>query len=198
MSSFFRLVMMLTGIVMLSGCLSLGPDTKPATLFRLDPVVSESQLDEPIALKLSISSGSLLNSQRLWVYQEGGKVAGFAEARWAMPLPELFRQTLISSLEQSGTAIVLESPARVPTLRVAIRDFHVASVDGTSADALVAIKATWIDLEGEDIQHKLIRVSESASLESAGSVAGALDEANQAVLQELQSWLLSAADKGSL
>ncbi len=189
MNNFFRLVVMLLGLVILSGCLSLGPDSKPVTLFRLDPVVSDSAVEqEPMTLKLSISSGSLLNSQRLWVYQEDGKVAGFAEARWAMPLPELFRQTLISSLEQSGTAIVLESPARAPTLRVAIRDFQIQKTD-TGAEAIVAIKATWISMDGEDIRHQLIRVSESANLDSATSVAAAMDTANRNVLRQLQAWL---------
>lgn len=188
MNNLLRLMIMLLALVILNGCLSLGPDSKPVTLFRLDPVVSDSSAEQPMTLKLSISSGSLLNSQRLWVYQEGGKVAGFAEARWAMPLPELFRQTLISSLEQSGTAIVLESPARAPTLRVAIRDFQVEKTS-TGAEAIVAIKATWIGLEGENIQHKLIRASELANLDSAGSVARAMDEASQTVLLELQTWL---------
>ncbi len=196
MSSFFRLAVLLSMTVMLSACLSLGPDSKPVTLFRLDPVVSEARVEQPTPLKLSISSGSLLNSQRLWVYQGDGKVAGFAEARWAMPLPEMFRQTLISSLEQSGTAIVLESPAQVGTLRVAIRDFQVDNAAG-AAQAVVAIKATWIDLDGENIQHRLIRASESANLSSAESVAGAMNSANQSVLKELRQWLLQAVESAS-
>ena len=179
---------MLSGIVVLTGCLSLGPDSKPVTLFRLDPVVSESSADSAIPIKLSISSGSLLNSQRIWVYQNEGKVAGFAQARWAMPLPEMFRQTLISSLEQSGTAVVLEPPARAPTLRVAIRDFQVNAA-GSDAKAVVAIKATWIGLGDEEVQHKLIRASESVSLDSAESVARAMDEANREALQRLKQWI---------
>lgn len=174
--------------VMLSGCLSLGGDSKPVTLFRLNPVVTEADVDEPIALKLSISSGSLLNSQRLWVYQHGTQVAGFADARWAMPLPELFRQTLISSLEQSGVAIVLESPARVPTLRVAIRDFQVEQ-GSNGAQAIVSIKATWIDFSGDNIRHRLIRANEGVGLDSAENVAESINEANQTVLRELQEWL---------
>ncbi len=188
MGYFSRSVILLLLPAVLSGCLNIGGDSKPVTLFRLNPVVEKAEGGEAaIPFKLSISSGSLLNSQRLWVYQGDTQVAGYAEARWAMPLPEMFRQTLISSLEQSGTGIVLEAPARAPTLRVAIRDFQIEAND-LNATAIVAIKASWIDLEG-NISHQLIRATESTMLDSASNVAVAMNKANQQVLRELQEWL---------
>lgn len=189
MKNMSRLLTAICLTALISGCVSIGSDSEPVTLFRLNPVTTPVDVDEPLALKLSISSGSLLNSQRLWVYRDGTQVAGFAGARWAMTLPEMFRQTLISSLEQSGTAIVLEPPARVPTLRVAIRDFQVEEGDN-GAQAVVAIKATWIGLEGDDIRHRLIRATENVSLNSADSVARAMNAVNQKVVRELHDWLL--------
>ncbi len=192
MSHIFRSLVLLVLAAVLSGCLSIGGDSKPVTLFRLNPELETPGSDQAaIPLKLSISSGSLLNSQRLWVYHQDSQVAGFAEARWAMPLPEMFRQTLINSLEQSGTAIVLESPARAPTLRVAIREFQIEA-GAANADAVTSIKASWVNMEGH-ISHKLFRSSEPVSLDSASSVATAMDRANRQILGELQQWLLTEA-----
>lgn len=191
MYQFYRLLVLLCTLLILNGCLSIGTDSKPVTLFRLNPVLIDStQADTPI-LKLNVSSGSLLNSQRLWVFQTDGRVAAFSGARWAMTLPELYKQTLTNALEQSGSAVVVESPAESSNLHIAIRDFQIEQMASGSV-AVVGINATWSSIDGER-QHRLIRSTISASLESAQNVANAMNKANEDVLQQLQEWIIGKA-----
>lgn len=187
MYQFYRLLVLLCMLLILNGCLSIGTDSKPVTLFRLNPELSHSTQTDMPTLKLNVSSGSLLNSQRLWVFQADGQVAAFSGARWAMTLPELYKQTLINALEQSDSAVVVESPTEVSSLHIAIRDFQIEQTPSGSV-AVVGINASWMSIDGER-KHRLIRSTIPASLDSAQNVASAMNKANEEVLQQLQQWV---------
>ena len=172
--------------IFLTGCISIGGDAEPVQLFRLAPIIHETN-NTAKPLQVDVSSGNLLNSQNLWVVQPGHRIAGYKGARWAMPLPELWEQALIRSLEQSNVAIVVDSGGKYASLKVALRDYQV-EIQENNATIKIALQATFNGLDGE-VTHQLFDASANASLSDAVSLSKAFNLANQGALQKLIQWV---------
>lgn len=170
-----------------AGCVNIGSNTEPVQLFRLKPITQSINNPQPTPLRVSVSSGSLLNSQRLWVVQSGNRISGFEGARWAMPLPELWEQTLIRSLEHSEAAIVVESGSEYGSLSVALRDFQVESGDSKTT-IKIALQAT-LEQPGQSTRHELFSAEADASLSDSVSLSVAFNSANEKALQDLVEWV---------
>jgi len=184
----------LLGISMLavSGCLSIGSEADPVQLYRLTAADITAADAAPIALEISIDSSRLLDSQRLWVMQADRRVQPMADLRWAMPAPELLRQTLIETLESAGVAVAV--PAAAGRLRLELRALQIEISSGGQAQARISVLAS-MSAGAEDQANKLFDVRQPATINSAAGAAAAVDQASRELLTNLVAWLQDQSRK---
>jgi len=183
----------LFGIVVLlavTACVSISSESEPVLLYRLSALqqTAAEPAAAPLALALNISSSRLLDSQRLWVMQANSQVQPLADFRWAMPAPELLRQTLIESLESAGVAVAVPSTATTGSLTLALRAMQIEIDAAQQAQARISLLATW-SAGDDDHSSRLFEVRHDVEIHSADSAATAMDAASQALLSELSVWL---------
>jgi len=182
----------LFGILVLLGvsaCVSISSEAESVLLYRLKPLVLTAEDSAAVAppMVLEVSSSRLLDSQRLWVMQADRRVQPLADFRWAMPAPELFRQTLIETLETAAVAIaVADSDTR---LQLALRAMQIEIDAGQQAQARISVLATWSGGADGQRSSKLFEVRQEAAISSADSAAAAMDAASQQLLSELTVWI---------
>ena len=186
----------LLGIIMLavSGCLSISSEADPVQLYRLTAADITTADAAPIALEISINSSRLLDSQRLWVMQADRRVQPMADLRWAMPAPELLRQTLIETLESAGVAVAVPAAAGAERLRLELRALQIEISSGGQAQARISVLAT-MSAGAEGQVNQLFDVREPATINSPDSAAAAVDQASQELLTALVGWLQDQSRK---
>lgn len=186
-----NIVVVSSGLLLLSlsACVSFTNESDPVQQFVLSS--SEIQAEpETQAQPLSINSNSsrLLDSQRLWVLQPDLQVQAFAGLRWAMPLPELFQQALIETLETANVAVSVPNDSAQARLRLVLRSMQIELDADGSAQAKVAVLASFTAVDKPTV-NRIFRASQPASVANVTAAAKAVDEASQAVQVELTSWL---------
>jgi len=182
-------------LLALTACLSISNESEPVSLYRLSAVEVPSSADAPVmALALSINSSRLLDSQRLWVMQADRRVQPLANFRWAMPVPELFRQTLIETLESSGVALAVDSAASHGHLRLELRAMQIEVDAEQQSQARVSVLASLLGVDAA-AHSRLFEVRRDATINSSGSAAAALDQASQQMMTELAAWLQNQSRK---
>jgi ABC-type uncharacterized transport system auxiliary subunit len=182
-------------LLTLTACLSISNESDPVSLYRLSAAEVPSTADaQALAIALSINSSRLLDSQRLWVMQADRRVQPLADFRWAMPAPELFRQTLIETLESSGVALAVDSAASDGRLQLELRAMQIEVDAEQQAQARISVLASWLGVDVTE-SSQLFEVRRDATINSSGSAAAALDQASQQMMTELAAWLQNQSRK---
>ena len=176
-------------LLSVSACLSISSESPALPLYRLTAAEVQSAADVPtLAIAISSNSSRLLDGQRLWVMQADRRVQPLADFRWAMPVPELFRQALIETLEASGVAVAVHTPASNERLQLELRALQLELDPAGQAQAHIAVLASW---SGKNDAHanQLFEVRRDAVITSADRAAAAMDQASRQLLVELSGWL---------
>ncbi len=174
-------------LLSLTACLSISSDANPMQQYRLTAAALQSLSADPAApMQISVNSSRLLDNQRLWVMRADRRVQPFADFRWAMPVPELFRQTLIETLESGGVALAVDAAAA--ELHIELRAMEIEIDTTQRAWVRVSALATW-SVARQPAVNRLFEVREEAAIDSADSAAAAVDHASQQMLTALADWL---------
>ena len=195
----------LTGSLALSGCggklLDIGPpDAGPVyTVLPKFPAAAPGQAK--VSWSLSIlrpSPAPGLDSERIALTQPDGSLDFYAKAGYPDRLPPIVQQALLNGFEASGRidAVAREEDALHTdyNLVTEIKDFaaHYAVADGIPA-VTVALTVKLTTSHGRAIVGTFSTVQNgTASANSAGAVAQALQQALAAAVNEIVNWTLAA------
>lgn len=188
----------LASSLLLSGCLSLGDESK-TRIYAPQIAVSADTAWPQAAWTLLVAkprAGVMLDSERIAVQPEPGQLQVYKEAAWTDPLPELLQAALLKAFEDSGKiAAVARQASGVrgdATLLLDIRHFE--AVYRTKKDpptvtlevqAKLVVQAT-----GKVVAARTFRAELPAASEKVPAVTRAFDAASQQLLAELVPWTL--------
>ena len=196
----------LIGSLTLAGCgggnlLGLGPpDAGP--IYTVLPKFPVGPAGQPkVAWALSIlrpTAGPGLSSERIALTQPDGTMDFYAKASYPDRLPAIVQQALLDAFESSGRidAVAREEDALHADydLVTEIKDFaaHYAVADGIPT-VTVALTVKLTTAHGRTIVGTFSSVQNgTASLNSAGAVAQALQQALAAAVSQIVNWTLAA------
>jgi cholesterol transport system auxiliary component len=139
-----------------------------------------------------------LDNDRIALYQPGGVMDFYASATYPAPLPALIQQALLDGFEATGR-IDAVAPEQATlhsdyNLRTDVKDFsaHYSQQDGIPS-VTVSITAKLSTARGRVIVSSLaVRKSGTASANSAGATAQALQQALGAAVTDIVNWALTA------
>jgi cholesterol transport system auxiliary component len=187
--------------LLLSACTKdlLGPPEAGA-IYPVNPAFPAGS-GEKVAWALAIMRPEVaggLDNDRIALYQPGGALDFYARATYPAPLPALVQQALIDGFEASGQ-IDAVSPEQATlhsdyNLLTDVKDFsaHYSQQDGIPA-VTVSITAKLSTARGRVIVSNLSVVKKgTASMNSAGATAQALQQALGAAVTDIVKWALTA------
>lgn len=185
--------------LVLAGCISLLPKTKPAQLYRFGATAPAAASAAPSARPVGVfwSNGTFQRESggdRILTVT-GDRAAYIAEARWAAPAEVLFDQAVFETFDSdAGRVRLVPRGAPAPTdfvLRVDVRDFETNYVSGAGAPPTVFIRlhATLTrDRERTLVSDQIFAAKAKASDNRVGAIVAAYDKALADALGQLVAW----------
>lgn len=197
-----RLFLVGTSSLVLAACggnvLGLGPQ-EPGTIYPIRPAFMPGN-GEKVGWALSILRPDLaggLDTDRIVLHQADGSMDFYAKATYPDRLGAIVQQTLLDGFEMSGRigAVAPEQAALHADYNLVseVKDFsaHYAQTDGMPS-VTVSIMAKMTTAHGRAIVSTFSAVKTvSASANSAGAVAQALQQALGAAVTEIVNWALA-------
>ena len=187
-------------LVILTACTAL-PD-KPARPTVYDfgppPAATQARADGGVTLQLNeLQAPSALDGTAMLyrlLYADPTQLRSYAQARWSMPPAQLLRQRLRAGLAQ-GFSVVLPEQARAERqLRIELEEFSQVFDAPDRSSALLRLHATLVLVRpGSELllAQRSFTVSQAAPSADAPGGVRALAAAADALVQQLQPWLLS-------
>jgi len=181
--------------VALSGCISLLPKSKPATLYRFG--VAEA------AAPASASPGSVAVFRTNSKFQEeasddhiltvsGGKAAYIAQSRWVAPADVLFDQAVSKAFDASPVRLIARGQQGrfAYALRLDVRDFETRYDDGPKAAPTVVVRlhAALTKSDQSSVGEQDFEARVPASDNRVGEIVAAYNKAVRDVLGKLVTW----------
>ena len=200
-----RLLLTLAVSAGLSGCLSILPDPAPApAVYRL---ASSAQPTDKRANAELIrvdrpTSTQVFNSSDIVVTKDGQKLSTIAKAKWSQATPDLIQEAMISALEGSPQFIGLVSISGAKTetrLHLYVKNFE-ANFDNGSDNAPLAVVQYRVTY-ARGIDRKLfgthnVRKTVRASSINVSSIVAAIEDANDAAMTDIVTWLETQKGNG--
>ena len=194
----FRLLLALILSVSLSACVSLLPDPAPSSaIYRLDrnasPVAKSAnaevvRIDRPTATQV-------FNSTNIVVTKGEQQLSAIANAKWSEATPIIIQSAMVDALEGSSNFIGLipTSGARTETrLHLDIINFEANFDNGpeSAPRAEVQYRVTYSRADDRTLlgTHNVRQTVRAQSI-NVSSIVSALNQANDAAMNDIVSWL---------
>lgn len=188
--------------VALSGCISVFPKTKPASMYRFgDADVSAAKgppgamfgvLKAPSAFTRAAAGDRILT-------MTNGEVAYIAGARWVSPAFVLFEEAVARSFENDPGRARLIGRGEVAkadlVLRLEVRTFETDYVNGPKAAPEVVVRVRGVLNRNTDrvlVGDQIFEARVKAADNRVGAIVPAYDEAVAKVLGEVVGWVNAA------
>lgn len=182
----------------LSACVSILPDPAPApSVYRLassSNAVAAAANAEIVRIDRP-SSTQIFNSSDIIVTENGQKLSAVAQAKWSEATPIIIQNAIIESLEGSSqfVGLIPTSGARTQTrLHLVIKNFE-ANFDNGLESAPLAIVDYRVTYARADDRKLLgtysVRKTVRAQSINVSSIVSAIEDANDAAMSDIVSWL---------
>ncbi len=183
--------------LVLSGCISLLPKSKPAQLYRFGPVAGA-----PVAHTGSVAvfrtngsfAGEAADDRILTV--TGGKAAYIAESRWVAPAAVLFDEAVGQAFDASPIRLIArgQQGRSAYALRLDVRNFEARYGGGSDAPTVVVrVHAALSKADQTIVGEQIFEASVPAGDNRVGAIVGAYDRAVKDVLGKLVAWTEATA-----
>ena len=170
-----------------------GKATATPAIFDLAAPKAFPGLDKATDVQIAIAEPTAvlaLDSQRILVRAESGESRGIADVQWSDNVPKLIRARIIQSLENAQFTRVTRQSDLSPVdnqLALDIRTFTI--VDAGNPEAVIEIGAKALDKNGAVMESATFHSAKAAKGLDAANAVRALDEAFEAVVKDLVTWL---------
>lgn len=184
--------------LVVSGCVTLLPKTKPVDLFRFG-VTTEAVAAQPSTGAVGVFRASSLfqresgGDQLLTVTE--GKVAYVAETRWAAPATVLWDAAVLSAFDSDPGRVRLISPGEAGkidyVLRLDVRNFETRYDRGPKAapNVIVRVRASLTNgLNRTLTDERIFETRITAAGNRVSAIIPAYDKAVADVLTEIVAW----------
>lgn len=193
-----RLLMILSLSASLSACVSILPDPAPApSVYRLasssNAVAAAAnaevvRIDRPAATQI-------FNSSDIVVTEDGQKLSAVAQAKWSEATPIIIQNAMIGALEGSSqfVGLIPTSGARTQTrLHLVIKNFEANFDQGLKSAplAIVDYRVTYARADDRKLlgTHSVRKTVRAQSI-NVSSIVAAIEDANDAAMSDIVSWL---------
>lgn len=196
-----RIATLCAASVLLSGCVSLLPESEPTTLYRLDTAGLASDTSGSAAIPVlvrRIGAPRGLAGDRIAI-QRGDAIAYMAGARWISPAPQLVESAILDALYADAPLL---DPARPEDgvnaryeLDLELRRFEARYDQGEGAAPLVAarVRARLIDRDTRGlVAARTIEAEERAGENRQGAIVAAFGVVSERAGRELANWTQGA------
>ena len=188
------LMLLCTGLL---SC-SVLPDTVPADLYQLPPSTLSAAAGAPALGALRIATpatAASLGGTRILVMVGNNSFQAYPDARWAAPVPQLWRDWLLDAFWKDGRVAGLSASAdglqAGVELRGMLRALHNESA-GSAAVALIQYDAQLVDTTTRQIlRARRFEAREPVTGTSAEQLVAALGIAADRIAAELIVWTLA-------
>jgi len=178
----------------LSGCISLLPKSKPATLYRFGVAEAPPHQASPNAVAIFRTNSKFQEeaSDDRILTVSGGKAAYIAQSRWVAPAEVLFDQAVGKAFDASPVRLIARGQQGrfAYALRLDVRDFE-TRYDSGSKDAptvVVRLHAALTKSNQSSVGEQDFEARVPASDNRVGEIVRAYDKAVRDVLGKLVSW----------
>lgn len=201
-----RLMTVAALAVGLSGCISVFPKTKPASLYRFGDAEVSAPKGPPGAmfgvLKTPSSFTRAAAGDRI-LTSTNGEVAYIADARWVSPAFVLFEEATARAFENDpGRARLIgrgEVTKAEMMLRLEVRTFEADYVNGPKAAPEVVVRVRGVLTRSQDrglVGDQIFEARVKAADNRVGAIVPAYDQAVAKVLGDVVAWV-NASGTGS-
>lgn len=197
-SALLRLAVTGACALMLSGCISLLPKTKPSTLYRFGQATSAEAAQSATAGRVGVlRAGGVFQREsagdRLLSVTDG-KVAYLAETRWVAPATVLWDEALMAAFDADPGQVRLlsrgEPGSAAYILRIDVRNFeaHYDSGPKAAPTVLVRVRAVLTSRTGAPAGEQILESRKPAGDNRVSAIVAAYDQASRDVLGQLLTW----------
>lgn len=186
----------------LSGCISLLPKSKPATLYRFSQEPAAASARGPAGLNsiaVFRTNGTFqeeASADRILTVS-GGKAAYIAESRWVAPAEVLFDEAVGQAFDASPVRLIARGQQGrfAYALRLDVRNFEARYDSGPKAAPLVVVRvhAALTKADQSSVGEKDFDVRVPASDNRVGEIVAAYNKAVAEVLGQIVAWTQTIA-----
>lgn len=197
-----RALLAVAAVLLLPGCLSIGDRAELAVYapaVRAAASVDGPRLDRTLAVA-EPNASTALDSTRIAVRPEPGRLQVYAGAIWADTAPALVQSALVDALSASGRFRAVVRPTDGVSsdllLRLDLRHFEALYAPGARRPTVVVeLQATLVEARGARIAaSRRFRAEQPAEGEALPDVVPAFEAALGEVSDALLPWLLDHAE----
>jgi len=193
---------LLVALLMLTGCVSVLPEARPAApRYLLESVSYDNEGAEPVSWSLVIEDPSatrVYDTAKIALIRNAGRVEYLANGEWADRAPRLVQAALIRSFENTSRILGVGDRASLITstytLQTDIRALHADFVDGPP-EAAFSVYARLTNARGKVIAARLFENKAPAGKGTAEEIAAAFDKAADGAFAEMVEWTLAEGEK---
>ncbi|WP_454718696.1 ABC-type transport auxiliary lipoprotein family protein [Caulobacter segnis] len=186
-------------VISLSGCISVFPKAKPASLYRFGeaevsvpkgpPGAMFGVLKTPSAFTRAAAGDRILTSTN-------GEVAYIADARWVSPAFVLFEEATARAFENDPGRARLIGRGEVAKadmmLRLEVRTFEADYVNGPKAAPEIVVRVRGVLNRSQDralVGDQIFEARVKAADNRVGAIVPAFDQATAKVLGDVVTWV---------
>lgn len=196
-----HVLMMVATLAIASAC-SVLPERVPVDLYQLPPssLTANSGAALEGGLRLARPSTSdALGGNRLLILTDDHSFQAFPAARWAAPIPHLWRDWLMDAFWRDGRVSELSASSEGLQARLELsgmlRALHIESINGQS-HAVVRFDAQLVDVRSRNIiASQRFEATQRTSDNSVTAAIRALGEAADQLAEQLIEWTIRSADQ---
>jgi cholesterol transport system auxiliary component len=187
--------------LILSGCISLLPKSKPAQLYRLapTPAAGAPAASSPAAVAVFRTNGTFQSESAddRMLTVTGGKAAYIAQSRWVSPAAVLFDEAVAQAFDASPIRLIARGQQGrfAYALRLDVRNFETrydAGPDGPPT-VVVRVSAALAKTDQSIVGVQIFEASVPARDNRVGQIVAAYNEALGDVLGKIVAWTRAKA-----
>ena len=188
--------------VALSGCISVFPKTKPATLYRFgdaDLTVAKAPAGARFGVLKAPSAFTRAAAGDRILTVTNGEVAYIADARWVSPAFVLFEEAVARAFENDPGLARLIGRGEVAkadlVLRLEVRTFEANYVNGPKSAPEVVVRVRGVLNRNSDralVGDQIFEAKVKAADNRVSAIVPAFDQANAKVLSDVVAWVNAA------
>lgn len=191
-----RLLAIVACALMLSGCISLLPKSKPAQLYRFSSAPTSAQTRAPAGAGIAVfrTTGSFQGESaddRMLTVTEG-KAAYIAQSRWVAPADVLFEEAVSTAFDASPIRLISRGQQGRPgyALRLDIRNFEARYNSGPKAPPVVVVRlhAALNRADQTIVSEQIFEAQVPAGDNRVAAIVSAYNRAVSDVIGKLVAW----------
>ncbi|WP_091742841.1 ABC-type transport auxiliary lipoprotein family protein [Phenylobacterium immobile] len=204
-TSAWALPLLCASALALSGCVSLLPKAKPATLYRFGQAapaasVQPTPVTGHVVVFRAMGSFQRESAGDRLLTITGDKAAYVAQTRWVAPAVTLFDEALLTAFDRDGGPVRLlargEAGKAAYALRIDVRNFETHYDQGEKAAPLVVVRARVALTNNDDrtlVAEQYLESQVRAGDNRVGAIVAAYDQAVTQMMTKLVSWANASA-----